>query len=237
VRRRVVTIVGYLSSSVLSVSWILCSTVFAAPKSATQERVGYLEPLILSDRILASASTLSGAPRNKIESDFLRYAIEVRRSYGYGRAPSAALLQLRDSLGRNPGAIFDFLMRWEKEAQDCTGTATASLFATFAELAPSYAALRSWLDIRLTDIARSQNAKQAFRFVRCSEDPEAINQHDADLLTAIFLGIRYQLEATGQGASFKVPSEQVLAKISQPGLKSAVARLKDKVARTTPDTK
>lgn len=234
-RWRLVTIVSYLSSSVLSVSWIMCSTVLAAPKSATQERVGYLEPLILSDRIIASASTLSGDPRNKIESDFLRYAIEVRRSYGYGRAPSAALLQLRASLGRNPGAIFDFLMRWEKEAQDCTGTATASLFATFAELAPSYAALRSWLDIRLTDIARSQNAKQAFRFVRCSEDPEAINQHDADLLTAIFQGIRYQVEATGQGASFKVSSEKVLEKISEPGFRAAVARLENKVARTKAD--
>ena len=171
---------------------------------------------------------MSGAPSNQTEIDFVRYAIEVRRSYAYGKVPSAALLRLRDSLRRNPGTIFDFMMRWEKEAQDCTGTATAGLFATFAELAPSYGALREYLDIRLTAIARASDGPSAYRFIRCAEDPNAITQSDADLLTSIFIGIRYQVEATGKGKPFSVPTEQVLSKISQPALRTAVARLGEK---------
>jgi hypothetical protein len=203
----------------------LPETSFGDSNSSAAERVTYLEPIILSDRIVASAASLSGSPGNQTEVDFIRYAVEVRRSYGYGRRPSAALQKLRDSLKRNPGAVFDFLMRWEREAQDCTGTATASLFATFADLAPSYGALREWVDIRLTDIARSSDTKTAFRFLRCAEDPHAITQSDADLLTSIFIGIRYQLAAKGKGKPFTVPTEQVLSKISQPALRAAVARL------------
>lgn len=213
---------------------VLPSTqVFGAPKSPPPETVRYLEPLIVSDRIIASASTLSGAAVNKTESDFLRYAVEVRRGYAYGRNPSAEVLRLRDALKRNPGLIFDFLVKWEQQAQDCTGTATAALFATFAELAPSYGALRQWIDTRLISIARASDTRTAFGFIRCSEDPKAINQSDADLLTSIFLGIRYQMEATGSGAPFTARSEQVLAKISQPGLRVAMARLADKVRSTS----
>jgi hypothetical protein len=211
----------------------LPSLGFAAPRSPAQETIKYREPLIISERIIASASTLSGEAANKTESDFLSYAVEVRRSYAYGREPSSALLRLRDSLKRNPGLIFDFLVKWEQQAQDCTGTATAALFATFAELTPSYGALRQWIDVRLMSIVQASDTRAAFRFIRCAEDPKFISQSDADLLISIFLGIKYQLEATGSGAPFTVRSEKVLAKISQPGLRAAMARLADKVRPAT----
>ena len=218
---------GRLSAFTLA-TFVMVTGVLAAWAASPSEKVRYPEPLIFSERIASSAGTLSGPPSNQTEIDFVRYAIEVRRSYAYGKVPSAALLRLRDSLRRNPGTIFDFMMRWEKEAQDCTGTATAGLFATFAELAPSYGALREYLDIRLTAIARASDGPSAYRFIRCAEDPNAITQSDADLLTSIFIGIRYQVEATGKGKPFSVPTEQVLSKISQPALRTAVARLGEK---------
>lgn len=228
-----------LGRIIVSICWGLGLSVatfphplHAAPQSATPEKVKYLEPLVMSDRIIASAATLPGKPFNKTEIDFVRYAVEVRKSYAYGQEPSPGLLRLRETLKRSPGLIFDFLVRWEQQAQDCTGTASASLFATFAELAPSYGALRQLVDVRLSSIAQASDSRAAFGFIRCSADPNAINQSDADLLTSIFLGIRYQLEATGTGVPFTVKSDQVLAKISQPALRTAVARLGDKVRST-----
>ena len=134
------------------------------------------------------------------------------------------LRALRATLSNQPGVIFKFMERWEREANDCDGVATMALYASFADLNPSYRPLHRLIDGKLKTLVGARLNQDAFRGFKCKTGPSSIAEYDAEVLAGALLGIRYVLEARG-GAQFSMPREAVEAKISDSETRSAMVKL------------
>lgn len=206
--------VYFLSAALWAVSGF--TDAFAVPAVS--------EPIMVAKQIQVSAASLSKNPLDSTSIDFLRYAVQLRRAYGLGDPPSKELGDLRATLASKPGAIFSFMERWEREANDCDGVATMALYASFADLSPSYLPLHRLIDAKLKALVGARLNQDAFKGFKCKAGPNAIAEYDAEVLAEALLGIRYVLEARG-GAQFSMPLEAVEAKISDAETRSAMVKL------------
>jgi hypothetical protein len=206
--------VYFLTAALWAVSGF--SNAFAAPAVS--------EPIMVARQIQVSAAPLSRNPLDSTSVDFLRYAVQLRRAYGLGEPPSNELRDLRARLANKPAEIFNFMERWEREANDCDGVATMALYASFADLTPSYLPLHRLIDGKLKTLVAARLNQDAFRGFKCKAGPNSIGEYDAEVLAEALLGIRYVLEARG-GAQFSMPREAVEAKITDSETRSAMVKL------------
>ena len=206
--------VYFLSAALWAVSGF--SNAFAAPAVS--------EPIMVARQIRVSAASLSRNPLDSTSIDFLRYAVQLRRAYGFGDPPSNELRDLRARLANQPEVILSFMERWEREANDCDGVATMALYTSFADFSPSYRPLHRLIDGKLKTLVGARLNQDAFREFKCKAGPNPIAEYDAEVLAGALLGIRYVLEARG-GAQFSMPLEAVEAKISDAETRSAMVKL------------
>jgi hypothetical protein len=237
-------LLGNLTYLMLSVALpcFVSSECHAAPapigqistNQASARKEPFLEAIKIAAEIRIASATLRSAPSDATAKSFLQYAIDSREAYGYGKAPSAELLRFRTALRANPGKIFDFMMRWEQEADDCSGAATVALYATYAEILPSYNPLRQLIDIKLSDFAKNTDLSKAFGTIKCSATRGVRSHEESNLLALTFLTIRYILDASEPRSPLKTRTTDVINKISDPELKNLAVQLGRKIRPSTP---
>jgi hypothetical protein len=131
---------------------------------------------------------------------------------------------MKRQLSRNPGAVFDAVIFFERSAFDCVGTATAAVYASAVELAPKYDKLASLVDLKLKSFVAAQGGSSSFPEIQCPLKVYGrTREHDSNLAAQLLI-IKNYMQLNGRTNMFSV-GDQAVASALTPSVRSSAEQV------------